>query len=224
MSQVFDDNIKKKIIWVSPISIKLFSVPPNWWWYARLEKRLKNETLKKLIKKIALGKLYYGGDWDLRATLFKNSDWTKNIKSLRLNYKNYKNCQWYNLIKNEIDKKGVYKYKNLSLKSDKDIKYFFEEYMEAIIESLRFKGFVIDDYNSEDIPKALIGRNGDLIKTGNGCHRLAMIQEFDIETDYPIQIVGIHEKLEINGVKAYLIDQQEINKYISKKYKVYSNY
>ena len=154
MSQVFHDNLKKKIIWVSPISIKLFSAPPNWWWYARLEKRLNNEPLKKLIKKIALGKLYYGGDWDLRATLFKNSDWIKNIKSLRINYKNYQNCQWYNLIKNEIDKKGVYKYKNLSLKNDKDIKYFFEEYMEAIIESLKFNGFVIDNHNSEDIPKA----------------------------------------------------------------------
>ena len=56
-------------------------------------------------------------------------------------------------------------------------------------------------------------------KTGNGCHRLVIIQKFEIDTDYPLQIVGIHKKLEINGVKAYLIDQQEITKYISKKYK-----
>ena len=224
MRQISDDIIKKKIIWVSPNSIKLFSVPPNWWWYARIEKRLNNEILKKLIKKVALGKLFYGGDWDLQTTLFKNSDWIKNIRSLRLNYKNYQNCKWHNLIKHEIDKKGNYRYKNLFLKNDKDIEYFFEEYIEAIIESLKFNGFILNNLNSEDVPKALIGRNGDLIKTGNGCHRLAIIQEFEIDTDYPIQIVGIHKKLEINGVKAYLIDQQEINKYISKKYKANSNY
>ena len=69
--------------------------------------------------------------------------------------------------------------------------------MEAIIESLKFNGFVIDNHNSEDIPKALIGRNGDLIKTGNGCHRLAIIQEFEIDTDYPLQIVGIHKNLKL---------------------------
>ena len=214
----------KKIFWVNPFQLKFFSAPPNWWWYARIEKRIKNQIVKNFLEKLAMGKLFYGGNWDLSATLFKESDWIKNIKSLKLNYKNYKNSEWYKLIQSKIVKNGHYKYKQNVIKSEKDLEFLFENYFKEMIESLKVKGFIINENYSRDIPKALIGRNGDLIKTGNGCHRLAIIQEFDIKCSYPIQIVGIHKKLEINGVKAYLINQQEINKYISKKYKVNSNY
>ncbi len=48
MSHKLTDNYKKKIIWVNPFLLKLFSAPPNWWWYARIEKRLKNKIAKKM--------------------------------------------------------------------------------------------------------------------------------------------------------------------------------
>lgn len=218
MSHKLTDNYKKKIIWVNPFLLKLFSAPPNWWWYARIEKRLKNKIAKKMLEKIAMGKLFYGGDWDLTATLFNESDWIKNIRSLRLNYKNYKNCSWYKLIKSEIYSNGFFKYKNKIIKNDEDLKFFFENYLEEMITSLKMNGFIVSDNHSEDIPKALIGRNGDLIKTGNGCHRLAIIQEFEIKCNYPIQIVGIHKELKINGVKVGFSQLMNLDKFINNKF------
>lgn len=218
MSHKLADNYKKKIIWVNPFLLKLFSAPPNWWWYARIEKRLKNKIAKKMLEKIAMGKLFYGGDWDLTATLFNESDWIKNIRSLRLNYKNYKKCSWYKLIKSEIYSNGFFKYKNKIIKNDEDLKFFFENYLEEMITSLKMNGFIVSDNHSEDIPKALIGRNGDLIKTGNGCHRLAIIQEFEIKCNYPIQIVGIHKELKINGVKVGFSQLMNLDKFINNKF------
>ena len=208
----------KEIIWVNPFKIKSFSAPPNWWWYARLEKRISNKFAKNFIKKIAMGRLFYGGNWDLSATLFNETDWIKNIKSLKLNYKNFRNSEWYQSIKSEILKYGFYKYKNNFLRDEKDIDLLFEKYFKEIIESLKLNGFTLQENFSQDIPKVLLGRNGKLIKTGNGCHRLAIIQEFEIKCKYPTQIVGIHKKLKINGVKASLLQLKEINKF------VYDNY
>ena len=218
MSHKLTDNYKKKIIWVNPFLLKLFSAPPNWWWYARIEKRLKNKIAKKMLEKIAMGKLFYGGDWDLSATLFNESDWIKNIRSLRLNYKNYESCKWYKLIKSEIYNKGFFRYKSKIIKNDKDLNFFFENYLEEMITSLKMNGFIVSDNHSEDIPKALIGRNGDLIKTGNGCHRLAIIQEFEIKCNYPIQIVGIHKELKINGVKVGFSQLMNLDKFINNKF------
>ena len=40
-------NSIKNIIWIDPFKLKLFSPPPNWWWYSRLEKRIKIKIIKK---------------------------------------------------------------------------------------------------------------------------------------------------------------------------------
>ena len=223
MSHDTRQNFIKKIIWVNPFQLKLFSAPPNWWWYARLEKRIKNQILKNFLEKLAMGKLFYGGNWDLAATLFVESDWIKNIKSLKLNYKDYKNSEWYKLLQSKIVENGFYNYKQNVIKNEKDLEFLFENYFKEMIESLRVKGFIINENDSRDIPKALIGRDGDLIKTGNGCHRLAIIQEFDIECSYPIQIIGIHKKFQINGVKASLLRLDEISKFVSEKNSIHIN-
>jgi hypothetical protein len=209
---------KKTIIWVDPARLKLFSPPPNWWWYARIEKRLKNKIVKKFLEKIAMGKLFYGGNWDLSAVLFSESEWIKNIRSLRLNFENFENSEWYKYIKFKISKYGFYKYKNKVIKNDQDIAYFFVKYFKEMILSLKDNGFTINKKYLNDIPKALIGRNGDLIKTGNGCHRLAIIQEFKIKCRYPIQIIGIHKKLRINGAKVSIMRLEDINKFLSDNY------
>ena len=146
----------KEIIWVNPFKIKSFSAPPNWWWYARLEKRISNKFAKNFIKKIAMGRLFYGGNWDLSATLFNETDWIKNIKSLKLNYKNFRNSECCSIIKSEILKYGFYKYKNNFLRDEKDIDLLFEKYFKEIIESLKLNGFTLQENFSHDIPKVLL--------------------------------------------------------------------
>ena len=211
-------TIKNKVIWIDPHTIKLFSPPPNWWWYARLEKRIKNKKIKKLLENIAMGSLCYGGGWDLSATLFENSDWVKKIKTLTPNYKHYQLSFWYKSIISEIKQQGFYKHKQILIKNEKDANYFFENYLGKLIQSLVNNGYVIDKKNSNDVPKVLIARNGDLIKSGNGCHRLAIIQKLELQCKYPVKIIGIHKEFNINGVKASFLKFADINLYILNKF------
>tara|TARA_B110000027_G_scaffold52978_1_gene57743 strand:- start:1143 stop:1817 length:675 start_codon:yes stop_codon:yes gene_type:complete len=212
------DLIKKKIIWTDPFLLRFFSAPPNWWWYARLEKRIKNIKIKKLLENFAMGDLYYNGNWDLSATLFTNSDWSKKIRMLAPNYKNYKSSSWYQSIIYQINQEGLYKHKKINIKNEIEAGSFFESYIGGMVESLSRNGYIIEDENSNDIPKVLISRNGNLIKSGNGCHRLAVIQEFNLKCRYPIQIIGIHKKLNINGKNASLLDLSEVDSFIVDKF------
>ena len=72
----------------------------------------------------------------------------------------------YKLIKSEIYNKVFFRYKSKTIKNDKDLNFFFENYLKKMITSLKMNGFIVSDNHSQDIPKALIGRNGDLIKKG----------------------------------------------------------
>ena len=211
-------NFKKKIFWINPHKINLFSAPPNWWWYARIDKRLKNARLKKIIKKFAIDKLYYGGGWDLNSILFTDTDWSKNIKSLLPNYNNFQISNWYKSIQNEIKVNGFYKYKKTLIFNEEQINFFFENSIIKLIKSVMNNGFIIKDKSSDDIPKALISRKGDLIKSGNGCHRLAIIKELNLQKKYPVQIIGIHKKFNIGGVYASSLNCIDINNFVVNKY------
>lgn len=218
MKQQLINNFKKTIFWVDPIKLKLFSPPPNWWWYARLEKRIKNERILDLLKKFAMDKLHYGGNWDLFATSFYESDWVKNINSLRLNLDDYKSSNWYQFIKSQIYTKGFYKHKQTLIKNEKELDYLFEKQFIEVIHSVKKRGFIIENKNSLDVPKVLMSRDGNLIKTGNGCHRLAIIQEFAINCSFPIQIIGIHKKHKINGISSSILNLNDVKSYIFDNY------
>lgn len=211
-------SFKKKLFWVNPHKLNLFSAPPNWWWYARLDKYLQNKILKTTLKKIAMDKLYYNGDWDLNAKLFVNTDWAKNIRSLMPDYNNYKFSLWYKSILCHISTHGFYKYKKNLIVKKEQIDFFFENIIIKLIRSIINNGFIVNDENSIDIPKVLISRNGDLIKSGNGCHRLAIIKELNLQHKYPVQIIGIHKKFTISGTHATALRCVDISNFISRKF------
>ena len=204
--------MRKKVFWIDPLLLNTFAPPPNWWWFARIDKRLKNKLLKRYLFKIAMGKTYYNGDWDKKIINFQNSDWYKKIEDLKNNFDDYKNSNWYKSIYGDIENKGFYKHKDKILNNKYDIERFFENNIYFLINSLKEKGFRTNESNKDDIPKVLIGRNGQIIKSGNGCHRLAIIKIYKIKCKYPIKIVAIHKKLK-NDKKFKNIEA--IDEYIS---------
>lgn len=210
-----DANFKKKIFWINPNKIHYFSPPPNWWWYARLEKRTKNKFLKKIIKNIAMGNIIYRGDWDKKLITFVETDWSKKIKDLKINIQEFENSMWYQSIIKDIELFGFHNYKDFSFKNIVQVKFFFKNYLLEVIDSLSKHGYIIENDNFDDIPKALIGRNGELIKSGNGCHRLAIIRCFNIKCEYPIQIVAIHK----NFFSKEDLNESYIEKFINNNYK-----
>jgi hypothetical protein len=207
-------NFKKKIFWIDPNKLNHFSPPPNWWWYARLEKRIKVNYLKRFIKYLAMGDLLYGGNWDLNPISFAETDWCMKIRNINKNLLNIEDSQWYISIIEEIKRTGFYKHKDIKMSNIDEVKKFFKNYILKIVKSLKQNGYLIQDASSDDLPKALIGRHGELIKSGNGCHRLAIIKYFNIDCLYPVQIVAIHK----NFYQKKKFNEKKIENFILKNY------
>lgn len=208
------NNFKKKILWIDPNHLNHFSPPPNWWWYARLEKRVNFNFLKKFIKYIAMDSLFYGGNWDLNPIIFSNTDWCTKIRNIKENFSNFENSQWYISIIKEIERTGFFIHKNIKMVNNSEVQNFFKSYIIKLVESLSQNGYIMQTDNPDDIPKALIGRKGDLIKSGNGCHRLAIIKIFKIKCKYPVQIVAIHK----NFMNEKRFNEKKMESFILKNY------
>ena len=69
----------------------------------------------------------------------------------------------------------------------------FSECLIPLINSISTHGW--DSEITDEIPTGMIGRDGSIIKSGFGCHRLAIMQSITIESKYPIKIVAIHPKI-----------------------------
>ena len=183
----------KKKINIDPDKINYFSSPPNWWWFSRINNRVSNKYLKTILKNFALDRLFYSGNWDVKAGSFYKTDWYLKINDLKINKDNLSSSLWYKLILQEIDSKGFYVHKKKKIKNKKDALFLINYYLE-LIESLKKKNFI--QQTDHDIPKVLIGRHGEIIKSGNGCHRLAIIKSFKIRCEFPVEIIGIHKKFQ----------------------------
>lgn len=199
----------KKIIKVNPFLIKTYSTPPNWWWFRAIDKRIKNSYVKNYLENIALGKMYYGGNWDLKSIPFHKTHWYLRVNNLKQNIHHFENSIWYQSIMAEINSKGYYFHKKIKIKSKHETITFLKKYVIELIESLKNKQFIQEDVN--DIPKILIGRNGELIKSGHGCHRLAIIKSYQIKCEFPVQIIGIHKKFKLDNI-------DNVYKYVTSNY------
>jgi len=189
-------NSLKKIIWVDPLTINYFQLPPHYWWYGRIQsypipvflKEISDSTYNRLTENI-----WYSGSWDLKAEKFREKDWFVLINNLVQNKKDFKKSDWYHHAKKSIYSSGVFIHKKLYIKNLSELDIFFSEYLIPLIDSLSENGW--DSKISDEIPTGMIGRDGSLIKSGYGCHRLAILQSVNNNFKYPMRIVAIHPKI-----------------------------
>lgn len=187
------DNVdRSEVLWVEHRKISLYAPPPYWWWYARVCRVVQNKSFSECLLKLLNKRYKYSGNWDKKAVPFLETHWYRIIKNLHANRIKYKNSIWYKSAILQIDKKGFYEYKKQKIYQRKELDVFFENYLLEIFDSIRLHGWI--GHNNE-YPKAYIGRDGNLIKTGNGCHRLAIFKVLNTNHLFPIKIVGVHKKL-----------------------------
>lgn len=211
MKKISDNKILK----VKPDFLNYFSEPPNWWWFNQIDKRIKFFFFKNLLRKFALNKKFYGGNWDAKAISFEKTHWFNHINNFKENISKPENSLWYKLIVKEINSRGYYLHKKIKIKNEDDIFNFFENYLIKLINSLKYNQFILE--NDDDVPQVLIGRNGKLIKSAHGCHRLAIIKSFNINCDFPIKIIGVHKKFRLNNFKK-LNNFDEVLNYVKNNY------
>ena len=209
------NSLKNKILKVNPHLINNYSLPPNWWWFRAIDKRIKNNYIKKYLGKLALGKIFYNGNWDLKSKPFDKTHWYIRVNNLKDSLDNLESSLWYQLIMKEINLNGHYLHKKIKIRNKAETIYFFERHVISLINSLKDRKFIQD--TSNDVPHVMIGRNGELIKSGHGCHRLAIIKAFEIKCEFPIQITGIHKKFTLKD-KLKLNNLEDIHNYVIDNY------
>jgi len=212
-----ENKLSNKILKVDPHAIFYYSEPPNWWWFNPLDRRISNSYIKNILKKYALYKPYYSGNWDVKATLFEKTHWYLNIDDFKNNIKKIETSLWYKLILREINSKGFYIHKKIKISNKEELVNFFENYVINLIESLQNNNFINEKL--DDVPQVLIGRDGQIIKSAHGCHRLAIIKSFRINCEFPVKIIGIHKNFRFN-IKNKQNSFEEIYNHVKINYSV----
>ena len=189
-------NSLKKIIWVDPLTINYFQLPPHYWWYGRIQ----SYPIPAFLKEISYSKynrltenIWHSGSWDLKAEKFSEKNWFILISDLVKNKKDFKKSNWYLNAKNSIESTGLFVYKKNQITTLVDLDILFSDYLLPLINSISNNGW--DSEISDEIPTGMIGRDGSLIKSGYGCHRLAILQSINKDFKYPMRIVCIHPKI-----------------------------
>lgn len=96
---------------------------------------------------------------------------------------------WYQTLVNEVQTKGVAKYKKISMHNEKEILTFFNTYILQLIKSLETTGF----QRSKGSPgNVYIGSDGSLHKSNAGEHRFYIARLLGLKS-IPVKINGVHQ-------------------------------
>jgi len=204
---------ENNVLWVKAADINHFQLPPHFFWYGRLA----SKKMPRLLKRIAhftyvrlTRNIWRRGNWDVNSKKFNNTDWHILIEDLIKKRNNYKNSIWYKRAKSSVNSLGLYIYKNRRILSEKDLDSFFVDYILKLIDSIDDHGW--NESLSPDLPTGMIGRSGEIIKSGAGCHRLAIMRILNPNMLLPLKIVAIHPYIKKNKVP------KNIEKFISNFY------
>lgn len=98
--------------------------------------------------------------------------------------------QWYRDLSAELAQTGLARHKKIKMQSEAEILDFLNDYVAALITSLKTKGYSDPQGGFEST--AVINAEGAICKAGSGNHRFNMAHALGIDR-FPLVIVGIHE-------------------------------
>ncbi len=106
----------------------------------------------------------------------------------RQNY--LKETLWFRDLRNELNRTGRATHKDIVMRTEDDILGFLQNYVLALIVSLRDEGFLPD--HDGFASSAVIDAQGRICKSGSGNHRFNIARALRLPR-FPLRIVGIHE-------------------------------
>jgi hypothetical protein len=168
---------------VDPAEIKFYNLEPqriykNYW--LKEKDFLQSLTSSFHDKDLFLKRLYLiPGEWDKSGALFCDYPTYQYMKELFEHNFDYLKTKRYQELIVRIENGEVLKHKDFKMRSKEDvIADYFERYIE-IFKSMAERGYISNKNNPGLVA---IGRNGELIKTSRGRHRLSIAQLLGIKT------------------------------------------
>lgn len=97
---------------------------------------------------------------------------------------------WYRDLMDELRETGCARHKQIEMRSAAEVMEFFAGYVLPLVDSLEREGFRgdVEGYPST----AVIGPQGEIIKTGSGNHRFCIAKALGLDR-FPLKVVGAHE-------------------------------
>lgn len=186
-------SFQPKILYVNPHSINQHALEPNLTWVVWSAVHLPKYVNQKLVfrLKYILGrKGVFGGNWDINSKPFIEREEFRLMNDLKNSLPNFRQSIWYKHGVLAIEKTGRFTHKNLIAFDLLQLDQIFEEYLVQMLLSMKRYGYRQGE--GVDFPEGMIGRDGTLIKTAHGTHRLAAAKVSGAQGLFPIKVIGIH--------------------------------
>lgn len=189
------------LIHVNPHKLDQHTFEPHLWWVVWAAQNLPGGFNRRITFRLKWLLGYagiFGGNWDLRSQSFTNRIEYIFIHDLFEKLPFYRSSQWYIDAREQLVSSGEFSHKSFQVNSVEQLDELFEKYLIELIASMQSKGY--NHEHGADYPQGMIGRNGELIKTAHGTHRLAAAKATNAPGLFPIQVCGVH-RLWFNDMK-----------------------
>lgn len=133
---------------------------------------------------------FIGGTWDEAVERFEEHGSYQRLQSLWASLPDYQESAWYQEVLEDIASRGGHTHKGHRVTSESEAQELFEGSLIPMLYSFRDEGY--REQEGEEVPRAMIGRGGRLVKISIGRHRLAAAQITGSPGAFPLRIVAIH--------------------------------
>jgi len=189
------------ILYINPHSLDQHTLEPNLKWVVWSALHLPhfvNRTVVFRLKYLLGRKGVFGGNWDLKRQSFSEREEFRLIDDLNRNLPDFQHSVWYRQGREAIENGGTFVHKNLVARTAQQLDEIFADYLVALLETMKQEGY--RHRAGADFPGGMIGRDGTLIKTAHGTHRLAAAKATGASGLFPIKVIGVH-RLWLSGLR-----------------------
>ncbi|MEQ9258495.1 MAG: hypothetical protein RIG84_05310 [Roseovarius sp.] len=181
------------MIQVDPQKLEQHTLEPNirWFVWAQINlPRAFNRAVTYRLKYLLGRRGVFGGDWDLRSRPFTEREEFRLVRSLWESLPDYRASAWYAKAREEIAQRGAFSHKGHVARTEAELDALFASELAPLLTSMAEHGY--RQREGADLPEAMIGRDGTLIKTSHGTHRLAAAKAVGAAGLFPLHVVGVH--------------------------------
>lgn len=181
------------VLEVSPHAIEQHTLEPHLSWVVWSAQNLPGAVNRHAVLRLKylLGrKGVFGGTWDIKSQPFtRRAEYTL-IEDLYRSLPEFRQSLWYQQAMETIRRHGVFSHKTEIARDAAQLDALFGGYLVDLLETMRREGY--RQREGADLPEAMIGRDGTLIKTAHGTHRLAAAKVTGATGLFPVRVIGAH--------------------------------
>lgn len=181
------------LIQVNPDKLVQHTLEPHLRWFVWAQVHLPqhlNRSLTYRLKYLLGRRGVFGGDWDMQSRPFAEREEFRLVSNLAESLPDYRASDWYAMAARQIARSGAFAHKSHVVRTTQELDALFSRELVPLLTSMAEHGY--RHHEGADLPEAMIGRDGTLIKTSHGTHRFAAIKAVRGGGLFPLRIVGVH--------------------------------